>query len=208
MQVTCSECQKVLNIPDEKIPSGGRFTLKCPYCEHKMLVEGAPAAEEAPQRVEAPKRQELELPAVEPDVFPPGANVAFLYLTDGAWRAAAGEWFADKGYHVGQSTDELEAIAKLRLNRYDVLVIEDSDAAQRLLQEVAEWPGHKRRATNLILLGDQSKSLDPNLAFRKGANFYMNTGDKERASELLENVIQGYELYYQLFNKATQSVEP
>lgn len=209
MQVTCSSCQNVLNIPDEKIPASGRFNVKCPHCANKILVEGAPATQrrEAPaKKVSAPPKPELNLPAVEPDIIPPGTEAAFVFVQDGGWKSAAKAWLEQKGYFVGGADDELEAIAKLRLNSYAVLILEDFDGSRRLRDEVAMWPGHKRRETNLILLGTEAKSLDQNLAFRNGANFYMNTSDGENAPELLESAIQGYELYYELFNKATQGV--
>ncbi len=38
MKVICGNCQKKLNIPDEKIPAGGRITFKCPNCKEAVTV--------------------------------------------------------------------------------------------------------------------------------------------------------------------------
>lgn len=46
MKVICGNCQKKLNIPDEKIPVGGKVTFKCPNCKEPITVgEGGQAAE-------------------------------------------------------------------------------------------------------------------------------------------------------------------
>ncbi|NJB66901.1 putative Zn finger-like uncharacterized protein [Desulfobaculum xiamenense] len=212
MQVTCSECHKTLNIADEKIPAGGRFSVKCPQCGQKIVVDAAAAGASVPPPTHAapppypePAQPILDLPTVEPDMFPPGSKVAFLYVADGAFHSAAEAWFGANGYHVSTSSDELEAIAKLRLNSYDIVLVEEGDAAKRLLSEISRWPGHKRRAINYVLLGTRAKSLDPNLAFQNGANFYMNTGDRDKAGDLLDGAIRGYELYYQFYKKAALS---
>ena len=50
MQVTCGECQRSLNIPDEKVPEGRAFNVTCPGCKSKIKVEDhlKPALEETP----------------------------------------------------------------------------------------------------------------------------------------------------------------
>ncbi len=210
MHLSCPSCQKELNIPDDKLPDANRFVLTCPNCRNKMTVErdfdsvsASPAGEppSAPAS-EAPARQEL--PAVEPEAFPPGSKVVFLSLHDPAWKGAVEGFFKDKGYHLSSSDKVPEAVAKLRLNQYDVLVTEDSETYAPLMREVNSWSGLRRRNLNCILVGDNAGSLEPQAAFEKGVNFYLNKSDANKAGELFADVCQGFDLYYRLFALAAE----
>ena len=39
MQVTCSACQRSMNIPDEKLPKDQAFSITCPGCKTKNKVD-------------------------------------------------------------------------------------------------------------------------------------------------------------------------
>jgi len=39
MEIFCESCGKQINIPDEKIPAGRPFSLRCPACKQKIQVE-------------------------------------------------------------------------------------------------------------------------------------------------------------------------
>lgn len=214
MQFTSPYSNKEFTIPDEKLPSADRFSMKCPFTGKKILflrigdkikITAGEAAREAAS--EEPAKPALKLPQVEPDVYPPGAKVAFLYLKDGAWAPAAESFFKGKEYHVSTAGDELEAVAKLRLNDYDVLVAEDGDASALLQEEIASWPGVKRQHTNFMLVGDAGISNDPKAAFSKGANAYLAQSDGAKASDLLEGALTGYEHYYQMLSIARKQLE-
>lgn len=42
MKVTCQSCQKVLNIPDEKLPAGRTLKFACPSCKNTISVTREP----------------------------------------------------------------------------------------------------------------------------------------------------------------------
>ena len=50
MQVTCGECQRSLNIPDEKVPEGRAFNVTCPGCKNKIKVEDHLQQDESDER--------------------------------------------------------------------------------------------------------------------------------------------------------------
>lgn len=213
MKFMCACGQKELNIPDDKLPDAKRFAIKCPFCQKKMVVERegdtavASFAEPQKQEVRAEtKKQVLKLPAIEPEVFAPGSKVAFIDVHDEAWCTKAEVFFKQAGYEISVSEDQLEAVAKLRLNRYDVLVVEDCENCNLILEEVASWPGHRRRELNYIMIGSAGKSMHPDVAFERGVNFYLNLGDAEKAEELLQGAMEGYDLYYQLFTIAQKRI--
>jgi len=41
MEIFCESCGKQINIPEEKIPAGRPFSLRCPACKQKIQVEAA-----------------------------------------------------------------------------------------------------------------------------------------------------------------------
>ncbi|BBD07804.1 hypothetical protein [Desulfovibrio ferrophilus] len=214
MQFTSPYSNKEFTIPDEKLPAADRFSMKCPFTGKKILflrvgdkikvTATEQAREEAPAKSEKPA---LKLPQVEPDVYPPGSKVAFLFLQDGTWASSSQSFFQGRDYYVSTAADELEAIAKLRLNEYDILVAEDGAGSVRLQEEVASWPGGKRRAANVVLVGSQGQSNDPKAAFAKGVNAYLAQSDGAKASDLLEGALTGYELYYQMLEMARKQLE-
>ena len=39
MDIICKNCGKKINIPDEKIPQGKSFSIRCPSCREKTSVD-------------------------------------------------------------------------------------------------------------------------------------------------------------------------
>lgn len=214
MQFISPYCNKEFTLPDEKMPAVERFAMKCPFTGKKILfmrvgdkikvTAGEQAHETGP---EEPVKPALNLPQVEPDVYPPGSQVAFLFVQDGTWTSAAQSFFQGRGYYVSTAQNELEAIAKLRLNEYDVVLAEEGEKSVLLQEEVASWPGGKRRRTNVLLAGTGGVSNDPKAAFVKGANAYFALSDGAKASDLLEGALTGYELYYQMLDMARRQLK-
>lgn len=218
MRFLCACGEKEINIPDEKVPQVPRFALKCPFCQKKLVVERAgdglrasfaepPAQAPTPAPTPAaPEPPEPRLPAVEPDVFPPGSTVAFLELEDAAWRLAAEEVFAARGVHVSEAEETLAGVAKLRLNNYNIVVIQDNADCVSLLREINSWPGLRRRGVNVVMIGGAAPSMQPNFAFEKSVNFYLNLADSGRAKDLLQECLLGYDLYYRPFAMVEEKV--
>lgn len=218
MIVKSPYANKEFNLPDDKLPDAARFALKCPFTGKRIVFEkrdgeyvisagetqGSHApTQPGPREAAAPA---LKLPQVEPDIHPPGTKVAFLYL-EGGWVGSATEFFKGKGYAVSTASDELEAIAKLRLNNYDVVVSECSGKSVRLRGEIGSWQGGKRRSVNFVLVGDQGQSNDLKVAFVEGANSFLALSDESQARDLLEGALAGYEMHYLLAESAKKQVE-
>ena len=73
-----------------------------------------------------------------------------------------------------------------------------------LLEEIGFWNGNKRREVNVVLVSQESASLDPKVAFERGVNCMLNMNDSERAEELLESTLIGFQEYYRLYHAAAQ----
>ncbi|HAY38866.1 MAG TPA: hypothetical protein DCY53_05685, partial [Desulfobacteraceae bacterium] len=42
MNISCENCQSKFKIPDEKVPKGQKFSLTCPQCNTKVVVDTRP----------------------------------------------------------------------------------------------------------------------------------------------------------------------
>jgi predicted Zn finger-like uncharacterized protein len=194
MDIRCASCGRDLRIPEDKLPAAPRFKVRCPQCSAEIAVDRSVAA---PRPDIAPARKIPDAPALEPEFFPPGARTVFLFLGGaGLWLDEARAFFKGRGYFESTASSPGEAIQKLRLNTYDVLLIEDSPENVSVLSDIAEWSGLKRREVNLCLVGDRAASLDRRASFLCGVNGYLNVADGPRAAELLEGLLKEYEEYY------------
>lgn len=183
MQITCTECNKDIDLPDSKVPEVPTFSVKCPHCGQKTRVDRKPgksAADATPR----PGRSALSK-ATEPEIYPPDAQVVFIYAESTGWKPQLEHYFRKKGGFVSSAGDSEGGVRKLQLNRYDTIMLEDIEETVPMQREINSWPGIKRRDVNYLLIGDKARSFDPQEAFVRGVNTYLNQGDMEEAVELI-----------------------
>lgn len=202
MRITCPNCQKQLSVADEKIPAGSSFKATCPGCNKPFTVGASADAKPRPPKPAAPTSP----PSVEPDIFPPGAKVAALALQDAQWSEALRDSFENQGYHVCLLEDVREAMGKLRVNAYDVVVIQDTERFRPLAEQIHAWPGARRRKTNLVLIGEEGASLHSGLAFMKAADSYFHRADHVRATDLVSAALLAFDATYRTWRTAMQAL--
>jgi predicted Zn finger-like uncharacterized protein len=210
MRFICTHCDKELNIPDDRLPPSQKFKVKCPHCSEALLLDKKNpmterAEQKAPPRSEAAKPEQQDVPSLtemDPEIFPPGARIVFMLLHSTEWSEAASNFFQEMGYHESSAKDRSEALLKLRMNDYHVIMLEETGDTNALIEEIGRWPGQRRRNYNLILLGNAAQSLDPHFAFRKGVNCYLNVNDSDRGHDLLGFALRGFEEFYRFLSQA------
>lgn len=144
---------------------------------------------------------------VEPDFFPPGSKVCFLCLSSQDLTQTMGTIFKDNGY-LATGTDDIEiAVQKLRLNQYQVIVIEAGSEFRKLFHEINSWSGQTRRDVNLIVMGQKAPSLHQQMAFVMGANYYLNLNDAPEMKKLIKQALDGYSEYHQPWNQAREIID-
>ncbi len=196
MRIKCSQCERDLNIPDEKLPNAPKFKVKCPHCRTEIVVSRG-ARDQGSSALG--RTSSVPYSTMEPEVFPPGAKVVCLAMANKQWKENSEEFFKANGYYISRSSSADEAVLKLRLNEYDIVVVEETPENEVVLEEIATWTGLRRRRINLVLVGDQAASLDPQMAFRRSVNVYFNKNEALRAEDLFNNAIKGFEIYYRWF---------
>ena len=204
MLFKCSNCQKELNIPDDKLPSTPRFKVKCPHCQERVVLDRNAPQDQGIQLEMAPdlrheqefEEEQVKTPHVEPEIFPPGARIVFVALNSKRWIEESANFFQEMGYHESRARDVQEAVMKLRLNDYHVLLVEDTPQFASIIREIGLWPGIKRRKLNVVCIGEHAQSLDPRISFKMGINTYINVHETERGHDLFAMALKGYDEYY------------
>lgn len=204
MQTSCPNCLKQLIIPDDKVSSGTALRVACPGCKEPFTVSPGDVASKQATAVTPPATTPAPLP--EPDFFPPGARVALLALRDSNWNNSLGDLLKEQGYHVTTTDDQDQAVSKLQVNSYDMVILEDSEWGAGILGVIHAWPGTKRRQINVALIGEGAKSMHPGHSFRKGVDAYFHSQDHSQAPRLLHAAMEGFDATYQAWHAASKSL--
>lgn len=200
MKLTCSSCNKTLNVPEDKLPDARRFSVTCPSCNAKITVDRDQQAGGGKGFAGAPKAGDRK--PIEPEIFPPGSKIAFVFVQNQDWKSAVEKELKSKDYYISTASDQSEGALKMEINQYDVIVLEDLPENEPLLDEINSWSGIKRRDMNVILIGGKAFSMDPNESFYRGVNSYINQKDLQKAGDLLSQCIKAYDIHYELLTLA------
>lgn len=203
MRLNCPHCDRQLSVADEKIPSGQRFKLVCPQCNKPFTVEpesiGTPSGTNT-----MPSAPSTHPTAEEIDFYPPGAKIAFVFVRDPEWNAALVSSLAEQGYHLAVPGGPAEALRKIDSAAYALVFIDHAPHGAEVLQRVQGWSGIQRRGVNVVLIGDEAKSLHPDTSFRNGVNWYLHRSDVADVPRLVRTVIDGYEETYKMWRLAAE----
>ncbi|MFO7816433.1 MAG: zinc-ribbon domain-containing protein [Thermodesulfobacteriota bacterium] len=203
MEIQCANCKKTFNIPEEKLPRSSRFSFKCPACKEKSMIDLG-SGQKGPAGKEAKQNEDL---LAEPDYFPPGANTVLICTADEELEHRVKIFMEGKGYYTTIAADGQLASAKARLNRYDIVFVEEAGSFQPLLNEVHTWSGAVRRNTNVIMIGERVDSFNQTEAFLLAVDFYLNKRDKEKIEEYLLLCLKEHEINNELWFKALKEQE-
>lgn len=209
MQLTCEQCGKSFDLPEHKVPAGQKLRFACPACGEKNIVSltdngdnqlDKPTGEQTQQSVSSSLQS-----SIEPDIYPPGSEVAFIYLFDSVWEERSKQHLEGYGYYVSVARDNSEAAQKLSLNKYSFILLEDVPENKNLLDEVANWPGATRREINCVLIGNKAASFDPQQALLRGVNSYVNIEQRDSIEQLLDSCLEYFKTFYEPWKMAREA---
>jgi hypothetical protein len=214
MEVTCSSCNKILKIPDEKIPDNQAVKVACPVCKNKIIIDKRESAKELTE--EAPGVSATMDFAEENDdtqsygesaslgFFDEDTKLALVLDNDeerqGKIRAAVEEL----GFHFIESGSTRDAIGKMRFNQFHLIILSEGFDDQPLeyspiINSLNHTPMSYRRKTFLALIGDQLKTMDNMMAFSMSANVVVNPDDMDKLSGILKKAFAENERFYKVF---------
>lgn len=209
MQITCSHCQRNLNLPDEKIPAQA-FALTCPGCQNRIQVDPAKAAESpvtpaapvapdpaavasatpAPATPAPTTGGEIQFESLltmrDPDkdlfdsIYPAAAVVALGSAAPQPFEAGLRHLGMKEVYHF---SDLPTATRELLEHDFSILVILFDRATAppfEPLKPLYELPLSTRRDTFVVLVADNVRSLDGQTAFYLQLNCLVATQEIAR----------------------------
>jgi hypothetical protein len=153
MQVSCTQCQRDINIPDAKVPEGQAFNLTCPGCKSKFRVDqhlknesadaptsppaAAPASPEEQPIVPPPQKVEVseidtsglivdedEDEDEELEIYDDDEMVALIL--DDSNRKVWIDVLEEKGYRFQFAHSPEHAIHKMKFYKFSIVVLEES----------------------------------------------------------------------------------
>jgi DNA-directed RNA polymerase subunit RPC12/RpoP len=214
MEIICEKCNARLNIPDEKIPSGQQATVSCPKCQNKLMLNarGSRIKNETPA-VEEKAESHLEEIASDKDDWDDDASLDFfeedaklaLVMGNGAQQIKKlGRTIDELGYRCVLAKNTRDAISKMRLHYFDLVVLSDGfdgiDLAQSpILQHINNLSMSVRRRIFLALVAGEFKTMDHMMAFAMSANMVINGGDLDRLTSIMQHAISDNEKFYKVF---------
>ncbi|MDR0356389.1 MAG: zinc-ribbon domain-containing protein [Deltaproteobacteria bacterium] len=151
MIIECQNCQKKLNVADDKIPFGRPFTFVCPQCKTKNNMtlperrvteirldnddpappppgprqNGPKASPSATQTGMLPSMSLSDMAPVEMDEITDGMKTAMIAFDTEEIQEKMIEKLASMGYRVTTAVNVRDAVKQLKFGRFQLLVIQE-----------------------------------------------------------------------------------
>jgi CheY-like chemotaxis protein len=203
MDVTCKSCDATLNIPDEKLPSQHAVSITCPRCKGKIRIDPRESNKNLAEKVRE-VGLEYEEDTGPLDLFEEGTRLVLVLDGDEGNVAEISSALEEFSYKPILPTSIGEAMSKLRLHHFDLIIISDGFDGQDLTNSpIIHYLNHLsmsiRRKMFLVLLSDKFKTMDNMMAFARSANIVVNPDDLSNLSLILKKAIQDNEKLYKVF---------
>lgn len=206
MDVICKSCGATLKIPDEKLPTDQVVSINCPRCNGKIRID-----RREPDKNLVSKKEEVEEAGFEYeedisplDLFEEGTRLALVLDGDDGHVKEINSSLEQLSYKSILATSMREAMGKLRLYHFDLIIFSDGFDGQDLEgSPITHYLNHLsmslRRKTFLVLLSDKFKTMDNTMAFGKSANLVVNPDDLSKLPLILKKAISDNERFYKVF---------
>lgn len=189
MEISCSHCKTNFILPDDRIPEAKKFKLNCPKCREPIVVDLSEPVSETMVMIET---------------FPHDATVAFLFVTNTLLSQRIKNVLKKNGIYVSESFDITEAVEKVRVNYYNILILEDSTASLPVHAIFKKWNGLRRREANIIIVGASCQSMHSHEAFMRGVNSVISKADNDEIEKFIELSLGDYKKYIEPWDLAAQ----
>jgi hypothetical protein len=206
MDVTCKSCGATLKIPDEKLPTDQVVSITCPKCKGKIRIDRREPDNNLVSKKEAVEEADFEYEEdISPlDIFEEGTRLALVLDGDDGHIKEINSALEQLSYKSILPTSIREAMGKLRLYHFDLIILSDGFDGQDLEgSPITHYLNHLsmslRRKTFLVLLSDKFKTMDNMMAFGKSANLVVNPDDLSKLPLILKKTISDNERFYKVF---------
>jgi DNA-directed RNA polymerase subunit RPC12/RpoP len=211
MNISCENCQSKFKIPDEKVPKGQKFSLTCPQCNAKVVVDAR--SEDKPK----PEKEKTIIDEVDADTYDAsdkpfdfveeGVKTALLCEPDTAIQTKIKTALYNMDYHITAPQLPKDALKQMRFHVFDMVVLNERFGTQNPDMN----PVHKymdrlnmsiRRNIFVTLITDRYRTMDNMRAFNKSVNLIVNMKNIDEIEKILRRGIADYEAFYRVYKRA------
>jgi len=198
MEVICDQCRAKFKVPDDKLPEGRRVAIRCPKCQNRITLNTSQPVQEASETSEVKVENEYT-----EGIYETGP-LALVMENDAQALDLLKESVESLGYRYVRSDNTRDAIRKLRLRHFDLIILtdrfEEIDMTQSLvLQHLNNLPMAVRRQIFLALIRDDLETMDQMAAFVMSANLVINRKDLDKLTSILERGMEDHRKFYQVY---------
>ena len=220
MDISCKKCQARFNLPDEKVPEGKTFSIKCPKCKEKIIVspqaQKEPAAAAAPASAptfdealtdEAPTDESYDATDRPFDFLEEGVETALICEGDPVYRSKIQTALESLEYRVTCPSNSREALKQMRFHDFDMIVVNekfdtpdpDHNNVQRYL---ATLNMGVRRNIFVALITDRYRTNDNMVAFHKSVNLVIGVSHMDDIEKVLKRGITENDIFYRVYKES------
>ena len=221
MEIRCQNCGARLRLPNKEIPKDHQVQTHCPRCkaplklgvsdrdtmEPKSGVDEKSASETRRVHSDPASLQE----GFSLDYSEGGGRLALVLGIDLQQNEAIRGDIEGLGYRYVSAEDPTEAIAKIRLHRFHLIILsdqfEDVNQGQSQVTRYLNYLSMSvRRRIFVALIGEAYKTMDQMMAFAMSANVVINQKDLGSLGPILKRAISDDEVFYKVFMETLAEV--
>ena len=216
MDITCSSCGTTLSVPDEKLPPNQVVNITCPKCKNKIKVDTGelglkPAEPKKEKKAEEEFLSEYEDDTSPLEFFEEGVKLAIVLESNDLHLSDITIALEELGYKVIQPLNLQEAMSKIRLHPFDMIILSDGFDGKTLDgNPIINYLNHLsmsvRRKIFLVLLSERFKTMDNMMAFAMSANLVVNPEDLPNMRLILKKGTSENEKFYKVYMDTLREV--
>jgi predicted Zn finger-like uncharacterized protein len=214
METICEACNTKLMIPDHKVPQAGKFSVSCPKCKSRISV--AQPKQDGPNPLAAPvvgtplNQKSSPAPMIHRETDPildsleMDGTLALIMAKDPEQRAKLVKCAEELGHRPVLTSNTRDAIGKIRLHHFDLLMLSEGfDNIELLQSPILDHLNHLsmsiRRKMFLVLVSDAFMTADNMMAFSMSANLVVNPKSLDKLSSILQRAQKENRIFYKVF---------
>ena len=223
MDISCNNCRSKFKIPDEKVPKGQTFSLTCPQCSTKVIVDTRVNS----QSESNSKSHSIDPPDIEKkktlidevdantydasdkpfDFVEEGVETALLCETNVAMKKKIKSALHNMNYHITAPELPKDALKQMRFHVFDMVVLNErfgdlDPKMNSVLKYMDRMNMSIRRNIFVTLITDRFRTMDNMAAFNKSVNLIVNPKNIDEIEKILRRGIADYEAFYRVFKRA------
>jgi predicted Zn finger-like uncharacterized protein len=210
MDVSCEKCQASFKIPDEKVPKGKAFAIKCPKCKEKITI--APPAEKQSAEAAVPTFDEAPADGYDAsdrpfDFLEEGVETALICEGDPVYRGKIKAALEAMEFRVTHPANAREALKQMRFHVFDMIVVNEKFDSpdpdhNNVLRYLETLPMSIRRNIFVAMITDRYRTNDNMAAFHKSVNMVIAVSHMDQIDKALKNGITENDIFYRVYKES------